>query len=222
MASDKPKFIGREALVTGLAFDLQKCVDAVDDIVRAVMKAFPGAKATVQPRHEKYLPEPLPAGFKNARDVWEAAAQLYDVVDEPLIYVAGDVTLRAYMLGRAYCVLQQDGTLSLPDGKPISELNNAPVIGIYGPMSDLRGNSMLTREESQKVQMAIESLELPGITYTANDLNPDGYDFVSSRCVIGTVRFSPDAFATGKAELRVRCVRPDGTEVTTKPQSPLN
>lgn len=211
----EPRLQGSNALVFGTAYELQRSVDALDAVVRACMAASPGRRAYVTTVHERYSDElPLPESFGAVREIWESIALLYDAVCEPLLYCVGNITLKAHMLGRAWCVYDRStGRITLPGGRPASEIDCVPSVAVYGP-SVVRGSySPLTREESAMVAACVAGLSELGLTYEAVDLNPENSPAMSERCVVGAIRFDPERFADGQRELMVRCVGADGGEL---------
>ncbi|HSD12752.1 MAG TPA: hypothetical protein VLC10_04285, partial [Patescibacteria group bacterium] len=131
----KPTIVGQSALVMGPKYDLQKTLAAYERLVDVFAGRFGATSVTTShPEAQRRFPWPDP-GKALARQIWTQLREIHDVVDEPLLHPMGGIVLKAYLLGKTWCV--QDaatGAVTTPEGEDVSRLDPAPMICVYGAL----------------------------------------------------------------------------------------
>lgn len=206
--------VGRSALVWGPRFDLEKVLSAHEELVDAFTARFGASRLTTDvPEAQRAFAWPDPAKAL-ARATWAKMKEIHDVVDEPLLHLIEGLTLKAYLLGKTWCVRDVDtGAVLTPRGEPAALLDPSPTVCVYGPRQD-DGSCALVHET--KMDAVCELL--------AGPLRHLGLDF--ERCTLnvartaasrimdyGYVTFPHRIYGAGRDWITVRCVNSDGTEI---------
>ncbi len=208
-----PVVIGGAAPVFGEKFDLVKVLYAYEQLFDALTARF-GHKGSsrVQGSYAAIadgVDWPYP-GKDKVLEAWEFWSQRYDVLGEGVLHQVGPVESRAFVLARnryVYDAASQRHTLS--NGQPLESLDSGPQVALYGRTRD---NVMIGMNEylAEKVRAIVVS-----------DLAKFGFDYTTASYsrtpnvieIVGSVSFPHSIYGAGEDWLRVRCVRPDGSEV---------
>lgn len=200
------------ALVNGPAYDLDMVMAAYETLIDALAARFGGTTVTAASvlRGTKFdWPDP---GKPIARRTWKKMTEFYDVVDEALVHHMGPLTVKAFLLGKTWCVYDPLSRRVLTSqGDDISMLDPVPTVCLYGPEDeDQPGSYGMPPVSVIDAASVVIDDELAKLGLTIDRSRPvtvPGESF--SRCV-AFVAFPHDIYGRGRDYIRVRCVTPDG------------
>lgn len=212
-----PRVMHGYALVEADRFDLNAVLDAYEAFVAAFAEEFADGTTTLSTAHPEYpakIPWPDP-GKVQARKAWYGMAQLYEVVDEALVHAMGRVTVKAFLLGKTWCVYHPaSGRITTPLGEDVAELEPQPVICIYGVQSAPNAYG-LADERDIAVAKRLVTLNLAYLGLEFETSEPR-FDPASGRNqLVAFVKFPHALYGKGRDIVRVRCVEPDGEPADT-------
>ena len=209
---------GGSVLIDGLKFDFPRVIEAGMEVLKALDRRFGTGDTEFTPDPDRYLGMKWPVpGESAAREIWAKAAEIYDVVDQPLDFSIGALTIRAYLLGKTWCVYHREfDLLATPSGEPVSALDPTPVLCIYGSRARKGDQKSYTLPDASAIAAVEEllsgalvqlGLELEKSEAYQDPLRPE------RQLQVGFIRFPHHRYGAGRGQIRVRCVTPDGAEV---------
>jgi len=209
-----PVIAGRSALIEGPKYDLRKILAAHEQLIDALTAHFgSSALTTDHAEAQRRIPWPEP-GKAVARSTWERMKQIHDVVDEPLLHIAGGLTVKAYLLGKTWCVRNVDtGAITTPSGEDISWLDPVPTVCIYGARADDGACRLVDGATMDAVSMVLsDKLRDLGLDFERRTIN-DAVAAGSGATDIAFITFPHGVYGAGRDWITVRCVSSDGSEL---------
>lgn len=210
----QPTITGRSALIRGQKYDLSKVLASYEKLVDALTAHFGASTLTTdRPGARKRIPWPEP-GKAIARSTWEQMKQLHDVVDEPLLHLAGGLTVKAYLLGKTWCVRNvETGAITTPEGEDVSLLDPAPIVCIYGSGNGDGSYRLVDGATMDAVSMLLsDTLRDLGLGFERRTIN-EARTAADGRTDFAFITFPHDAYGAGRDWITVRCVNSDGSEL---------
>ncbi len=212
-----PRVMHGYALVEGNRFDLNVILDAYEELVGALAEEFADGATTLStahPAHQKKIPWPEP-GKATARKAWYGMAELYEVVDEALVHVMGRMTVKAYLLGKTWCVHDPaTGRITTPLGEDVADLEPQPVVCIYGEQIGPNQYGMADeRDIAVARRIVTANLAHLGLAFEASGPRVDRA--TGRALLVAYVTFPHAVYGKGRDFVRVRCVEPDGDPADT-------
>lgn len=220
----KARLVGSDALIEGEAFDLRKVIDACDTFVAALARKLGVALPvlTMQRRGAPRLAWPEP-GRASSEAMWQHISKTYDVVDEPIVYLLGEVTLKAYLMGKSWATYQRaTGKVLGPRGLPLSEFDPTPTICVYGEYAEDFTCGVLTPAVMDDVEDTVEELTGIGLHLKRVNVDTERQLSVFDKTQLAFITFPHAAYGKGRKDLLVRCVCDDGSEIDAQTAKPLN
>lgn len=207
-----PPIVEGSTALFGEKYDLHKVRYAYEQLFDALTAKFGGGTSTVRGRFgplAKGVEWPHP-GKGHVLEQWDWWAQRFDVLGESVTHSVGSVEAQAFILGRNWSVYDAAaGKHVLNNGKPVAELDPAPLVSLYGHTR--RGETFgLNERLSEKVRaVVISDLAKFGFVYTTASYSrtPEVVE------IFATVSFPHSVYGAGEDWLRVRCVAPSGAEL---------
>lgn len=212
-----PRVMHGYALIEGNRFDLNAVLEAYETLVAALAEEFADGTttlATAHPEHQKKFPWPDP-GKEMGRKAWYGMAELYEVVDEALVHDMGRITVKAFLLGKTWCIHHPaTGRITTPAGEHISSLEPQPVICIYGEQAAPNAYGLAdARDIAIARRLVTVSLANLGLAFETSEPR---FDPATGRDVlVAYVTFPHALYGKGRDIIRVRCVEPDGEPADT-------
>lgn len=211
----RPRMLqGGAVLVKGPRFDLEKVLDACDELVADIGSAYrPGRIEAVkdEPGLGRAIAWPDP-GKAAIRGIWREAAKIYEAVDEPVVFPMEEISLKAYPLGKSWLVYHPGADeIRTPDGRPLGEFDPTPTICVYGRRRGPNAYRFASAADIANVGVRLMvRFAGRGLDYLVSNVffDPDG-----SPRQAGFIRLPHAAFGDGFGDIRVRCVLPDGREL---------
>ncbi len=209
---------GGSVLIHGLKFDLPRVIEAGTEALKALDRRFGTGNTRFTPDPDRYLAMSWPdPGDAVARRIWSQAAEIYDVVDQPLDFSIGVLTVRAYLLGKTWCVYHQEmDLLATPRGESVSALDPTPVLCLYGQRSREKGGNFYALPDTAVID-AVEGLLTGELAHLGLELErSETYEDPGRpdrHLQVGFIRFPHGRYGAGHGPIKVRCVTPDGGEV---------
>lgn len=209
--------VGRSALVQGPRYDLPKVLAAHEELIDAFTARFGRSTLTTNiPAAQRQFAWPDP-GKAFARQTWDRMKELYDVVDEPMLHLMEGLTVKAFLLGKTWCVRNvATGEITTPGGEHVSCLDPAPMVCVYGPGN---GDGSYHLVAGTKMDAVSELF--------AGPLRHLNLDF--ERCTLNVpktaatgatdyafITFPHRIYGAGHDWVTVRCVNSDGSEIDPK------
>lgn len=125
---------GGTVLVHGLRYDLGEMIGVTEQMLEHLVAELGECQVTTE--HAEYdakisWPDP---GRDLVRDILKRIAEIYDAVAEPLIFLIGPLTLKAYLFGTAHCLYDEaaDALLRADGVTPIDGVDPGPEIQVWG------------------------------------------------------------------------------------------
>lgn len=203
------------ALVEGPKYDFPRVLGAYERIVDAFTARFGASTVTTdRPGAQRRIVWPDP-GRAVARAVWEKLKEMHDVVDEPLVHLVGDLTVKAYLLGKTWCVRDaKTGEIRTSHGEHVSKLDPSPTVCVYGVRSEdgacrlVDGGTMDAVGEILAYDLRDLGLRFERSTLCVPATAADG------RTDYGFITLPHAVYGAGRDWLNVRCVSSDGGDVS--------
>jgi hypothetical protein len=212
-----PRVMHGFALVEGNRFDLNAVLSAYEAVVDALAEEFSDGATTLATAHEEYakkIPWPEP-GKAMARRAWYGMADLYEVVDEALVHAMGRITVKAFLLGKTWCVHHPaTGRLTTPRGEDVSTLEPQPVICLYGEQG---GPNEYAVADAADIAIArrVITTDLAHLGLAFETSQPVVDPATGRNLLVAFVTFPHALYGKGRDIIRVRCVEPDGEPADT-------
>lgn len=212
-----PRVMHGFALVECDRFDLNAVLSAYEAIIDALADEFSDGATTLStahPEHQKKFPWPDP-GKGMARAAWYGMADLYEVVDEALVHAMGRITVKAFLLGKTWCVHHPaTGRVTTPRGEDVSALEPQPVICVYGRQSGPNEYGVADAADIAVVRrVVVANLAHLGLAF---ETSQPIVDPATGRTLLAAFITFPHArYGKGRDIIRVRCVEPDGEPADT-------
>ncbi|MEY4744429.1 MAG: hypothetical protein RL272_374 [Candidatus Parcubacteria bacterium] len=208
----KTPIVGRSALIMGPKYDLLKTLDAYERLIDALAARFGGtAVTTVRQSASRRIPWPDP-GKAVARQTWLSMKEIHDVVDEPLVHPMDGLTIKAYLLGKTWCVQDAEtGAVTTPEGEDVSALDPVPTVCVYGPKArGGDGHALLDVATVDAVQAVIDGpLADLGLVISRHRFERSATG-APQPLEVAYVTFPHGVYGDGHEWLNVRCVSSDG------------
>jgi hypothetical protein len=202
-------------LVTGARFDLERVLDAYEQVVDALAGAFPGG-SDVRTRHANRVSHTWPVpGRAYASGFWRKAAESYEVVEEPLLHRFGGALVKAYVLGKTWLVyVPEADRLFTPTRGDVSELDPSPTLCFYGPAraDEPDVHALLDARTLSIIRGQFDGpLAALGLEYSEVPLARDGR--TGETLGVAYAQFPHARYGDGIGPIRVRCVTSGGAFV---------
>ncbi|HTK04457.1 MAG TPA: hypothetical protein VL500_02645 [Candidatus Eisenbacteria bacterium] len=210
----QPTIAGRSAIILGRKYDLSKIIAAHEKLVDALTAHFGASVLTTdRPGAQKRIPWPEP-GKAIARRTWEQMKELHDVVDEPLLHLAGGLTVKAFLLGKTWCVRNiETGAITTPEGEDVSLLDPVPTVCIYGAGNGNGSYRLVDGATMDAVSMLLsDKLRDLGLGFERRTIN-DAVAAGSGASDFAFITFPHEVYGAGRDWITVRCVNSDGSEL---------
>ncbi len=195
------------ALVHGMRFDFEKVLSAYERLVDRFTAEFGGGKSTFGTTHPEFNKrlDWHSADRDIANQCWRRLAKLCDSVNEPLVHYIGPLTVKAFLLGKTWCVQQPDGSITTPNGDPITELANEPMFCLYGPeVAGERNSYCLADEKDISTAEALLVGDLADLGLVCRKTNVVREKGAAKQ--IAFVAFPHGSYGLGRGPIRVQCV----------------
>ena len=203
-------------VIDGPRFDFDRVLDAAEHVLDAFADRIGGGMATVSgnsPPFTKRISWPDP-GREIARKVWRDITGVCDVVDEALVHAMGDVSLKAFLLGKTWLVQAPDGAITMPDLiSPADRIDPTPMICVYGTQSaeDPRSFAVATVQRMRELRMIAKVAVRVPHEFAVVGVGDDGRGAPTHAA--GFIRFQHEFYGAGRGDIRVRCVTPEGAPI---------
>lgn len=216
------RFIEGAVCIEGKRFSLDRVLEAYVAVIDRLVAEYGDRSSWVSSARNGY--QRTLAWHEGGRDeavkVWRMMREHYDAVDESLVHSIGPLSIKAYLLGKTWCVYRpMDDRLMTPLGESVGELDPIPTICVYGARNgdsyapvgatDMARVDALVRDVFTGLGLSFE---------TATAQRQDG-TIVGH---FGWLTFPHGTFGEGYGPLVVRCVLPDGGEVPEHLREPLS
>jgi len=216
------RFIEGAVCIEGKRFSLEKVLQTYVAVIDRLVAEYGDRSSWVSSSRSGFQ-RPLvwdAEGRGEALRVWRMMHEHYDAVDESLVHAIGPLSIKAYLLGKTWCVYRpMDDRLMTPLGESVGELDPTPTICVYGARN---GDSYapVSTEDMAKVIAVTRSVfaELGLSLETATAEHQDGT--VAGH--FGWLTFPHETFGEGYGPIMVRCVLSGGGEVPDRLREPLS
>ncbi len=206
----KTTVVGQSALIMGPKYDFPKVLAAYERIVDAFAARFGGTSVTTaHAEAQRRFPWPDP-GKALARGIWGQLARIHDVVDEPLLHPMRGFALKAYLLGKTWCVQNAvTRVVTTPEGEDVSKLDPVPMICVYGALQDDGSHGLVSGEVMDEVALLVGGLRDLRLGFDRSTLNVPA-SAASGLTDYAFITLPHDVYGAGRYWLNVRCVSSDG------------
>ncbi|HTM68558.1 MAG TPA: hypothetical protein VL426_04615 [Candidatus Binatia bacterium] len=210
----QPRIAGRSAVILGQKYDLAKVLASYEKLIDALTEHFGSSQVTTDHAFaQKRIAWPEP-GKQLARQIWAKMKEIHDVVDEPLLHLAGGLTVKAFLLGKTWCVRDVGtGAITTPEGEDVSLLDPAPTVCIYGSRIDDGNYRLVDGATMDAVSMLLgDKLRDLGLGFERRTIN-EARTAADGRTDFAFITFPHAAYGAGRDWITVRCVNSDGSEL---------
>lgn len=210
----QPTITGRSAVIVGQKYDLPKVIAAYERLIDALTAHFGSSVLTTErPEAQKRIAWPDP-GKAVARRTWEQRKELHDVVDEPLLHLAGGLTVKAYLLGKTWCVRNvETGAITTPEREDVSWLDPVPTVCVYGAGDGKGSYRLIDGATMDAISMVLSDvLRDLGLDFERKTINVPG-TAADGRTDFAYITFPHGVYGAGRDWITVRCVNSDGSEL---------
>lgn len=214
------RFIEGAVCIEGMRFSLEKVIAAYVALIDRLVAAYGDYASWVCSSRNGYQ-RPLPwnaEGKAEAIRIWRMMREHYDAVDESLVHSIGPLSVKAYLLGKTWCVYHpMEDRLSTPTGEAVGGLDPTPIICIYGAR---QGDAFAPVSEADMAKVdAVVRTALAGLGIAIETATAERADGTVAG-QFGWLLLPHDAYGEGYGPIMVRCVLPDGGEVPARLREP--
>jgi hypothetical protein len=210
---------GTAVVLTGLKFDLPKVVGTARALIEMFAKRLGVEKPLMGLPNNPNLagqrwPWPMP-GETVYRKIWQDAMAFYEVTDEVTLHQIGNVTFKAFLMGKMWCTYHvKTGILSAWKTSDLSEFDPRPTIVIYGLETKGRPGLFEILPSGEMLRLLAtmkDALDTLGLQLEVETMKDDATP--PNSVSVAYIRFPHDRYGAGAGDIRVHCVDEHGNHI---------